>query len=180
MLELEGKMPQVYLCPGELYLAREPAIIRTILGSCVGVTFWSARLGIGALCHSLLPRCPATPSFESSPANRHRYVDFCIRDLARQFDELGARRTELQVKLFGGADVLPVNKTVSSKPTVGKLNCDAAVEIARSEGLEVIASRLGGTAGLNIKFNTRSGEVFLRRLPRVLFEEIVDQGSIND
>ena len=172
MLELEGELPEVYLSPGELFLAREPAIIRTILGSCVGVTFWSGRLGVGALCHSLLPRCPANSSGTMSRATGQRYVDFCIRYLARQFDELGAIRTQVQVKLFGGADVLPVNSTPTSKPTVGKLNCEAAIEIARSEGFEVAASSLGGTCGLNIKFNSRTGEVLLRRLPRVLFEEI--------
>ena len=89
MLELESEVSEVYLHPGESYLARKPAIIRTILGSCVGVTFWSARLGVGALCHALLPRCPANSSIGLSLANGHRYVDFSIRDLARQFDELG-------------------------------------------------------------------------------------------
>ena len=59
MLEVESELPEVYLQPGESYLARKPAIIRTILGSCVGVTFWCARLGVGALRHAQLPRCPA-------------------------------------------------------------------------------------------------------------------------
>lgn len=174
MLELEGKLPEIYLFPGEMYLAREPAIIRTILGSCVGATFWCARLGIGALCHSLLPRRP-TKTPESNPVNGNRYVDFCIRDLARQFDELGARRSEVQVKLFGGADVLPVSSAAASKPTVGRQNSETAIEIVRAEGLDLVASSLGGTTGLNIKFNTRSGEVLLHRLPRVLFEEVMDQ-----
>ena len=49
-------LPDLDLQPGELYLARSPAILRTILGSCVGVTFWSARLGAGALCHALCSR----------------------------------------------------------------------------------------------------------------------------
>lgn len=45
MLELESEVSDVYLHPGESYLARKPAIIRTILGSCVGVTFleWEDR-----------------------------------------------------------------------------------------------------------------------------------------
>ena len=174
MLELEGELREVYLLPGELHLAREPAIIRTILGSCVGITFWSARLGAGALCHSLLPRCPGNSANGVSRATGHRYVDYAIRDLARQFDQLGARRTEVQVKLFGGADVLAVSEAASARPTVGRLNCEAAVEIVRAEGFDVIASSLGGTSGLNIKFNTRTGEVLLRRLPRVLFEDIGD------
>jgi len=174
MLELEGELMEVYLLPGELHLAREPAIIRTILGSCVGVTFWSARLGVGALCHSLLPRCPSNSGNGVSRATGHRYVDFAIRDLAREFDKLGARRAEVQVKLFGGADVLAVREGASAKPTVGRLNCETAIEIVRAEGFNVIASSLGGTSGLNIKFNTRTGELLLRRLPRVLFEDVGD------
>lgn len=173
MLELEGELTEIYLLPGELHVAREPAIIRTILGSCVGVTLWSARLGVGALCHSLLPRHPGK-SYSSS-GNSRRYLDFSIREMARQFDELGARRSEVQVKLFGGADVLAVNRATAAKPTVGKMNCDVAVEVVRSEGFEVAASSLGGTAGLNIKFNTLTGVVLLRRLPRVLHEDGIEE-----
>jgi chemotaxis receptor (MCP) glutamine deamidase CheD len=173
MLELEGQLAQIYLLPGEVHLARKPAIIRTILGSCVGATFWSARLGMGALSHSLLPRCPANSAPGLSLAARRRYVDFAIRDLAQQFDELGAVRAEVQVKLFGGADVLLVTDP-AARPTVGKLNCEMALEVVRAEGFNVMASSLGGTCGLNIKFNTSTGEVLLHRLPRVVLEEILD------
>ena len=54
MIEPVAILPDLNLQPGELYLARSPAILRTILGSCVGVTFWSSRLGAGALCHGVL------------------------------------------------------------------------------------------------------------------------------
>jgi chemotaxis protein CheD len=170
MLELEGTVTEVYLNPGELYLARKPAVIRTILGSCVGVTFWSQKLGVGALCHCLLPRIPSEIS-KLSVAARHRYVDFCIRDLARQFDHLGASRNEVEVKLFGGADVLPVNSQPNARTTVGKLNASTATEVVGAEGFAVAASSLGGTSGLNIRFYTTTGRVLLRRLPRVIAEE---------
>jgi chemotaxis protein CheD len=164
MLETESEVSDIYLHPGESYLARKPAIIRTILGSCVGVTFWSARLGVGALTHSQLPRCPTNSFAGLSLAEGRRYVDFSIRDIARQFDALGAHRTEVEVKLFGGADVLLVSDEAATKATVGKLNCEAAIEVLRDEGLAVIASSLGGSSGLNIRFDTRTGEVLLRRL----------------
>jgi chemotaxis protein CheD len=163
MLELENELPEVYLHPGEAYFAREPAIIRTILGSCVGVTFWSPRLRMGALTHSQLPRCPANLAAALSVEAGRRYVDFAIRDAARRFDKCGVLRTEVQVKLFGGADVLLVSDK-GSKPTVGKLNCEAAIEVLHEEGFAVFASSLGGTSGLNIRFFTRTGEVLLRRL----------------
>jgi chemotaxis protein CheD len=160
MPESDLMVPEVYVQPGESHLAMEPVIFRTVLGSCVGVTFWVQRLSLGALCHAMLPTCPET---HLSLANGRRYVDFSIRDLARQFDSLGTCRSEVQVKLFGGADVLQVVDK-ASRPTVGKLNCETAIRILREEGLNVIASSLGGTSGLNIQFHTGTGEVLLRRL----------------
>ncbi len=164
MQEIETEVSDIYLNPGESYLARKPAIIRTILGSCVGVTFWSARLGIGALTHSQLPRCPVNSPNTVDLATGLRYVDFAIREVARQFDELGVRRAELEVKLFGGADVLVVSEGALSKPTIGRLNCEAAIDVVETERLNVVASSLGGAAGLNLRFDTRTGEVRLRRL----------------
>ena len=156
-------LPDLNLQPGELYVARSPAILRTILGSCVGVTFWSQRLGAGALCHGVLPRCPHNLPKPNSTEG-HRYVDFSIRYLAQQFDALGASRRELEVKLFGGADVLPVANARRQKPTVGAMNCQAALEALAEEGLTVSASDLGGIRGRRIHFHTGTGEVLLYRL----------------
>lgn len=164
MFELDEELPEIYLQPGESYLARKPTIIRTILGSCVGVSLWSSRLGIGGLCHAQLPRSPKKPPAPLARTEGRRFVDYAIRDLARQFDDLGATRTETQVKLFGGGDVLLVSEEGSEKPTVGKLNCETALEVLLDEGYEVAASSLGGHCGLNIRFNTATGEVLLRRL----------------
>ena len=164
MSDDEAILPALSLQPGELYLSRRPSILRTILGSCIGVTFWSARLGAGALCHAVLPRYPQSLPPGSSPAEGHRYVDFSIDYLARQFDALGARRQELEVKLFGGADVLPVDGDRRDRPTVGALNCEVAVEVLEAEGFAVIASDLGGVRGRCIHFHTGTGEVLLYRL----------------
>ena len=89
-------------------------------------------------------------------------MDFAVRDIARQFDELGAQRAEVQIKLFGGGDVLLVSDAACAIPTVGKLNCEAVIEVVSAEGFNVIASSLGGKIGRNIQFNTRTGEVLLR------------------
>jgi chemotaxis protein CheD len=164
MADNDHGLVEVYLQPGEMFLAREPTIIRTLLGSCVGVSFWSRRIGIGALCHAMLPKCPENMLKDIRPEVGYRYVDFAIRDLARRFDALGAHRAEVQVKLFGGADVLLAGPEISTRATVGSLNCEAALEVLRTEGFQVAASSLRGKAGLNIRFNTGNGEIHLRRL----------------
>ncbi len=162
MTEADESLPEVYVQPGESRLVSEPAILRTLLGSCVGITFLIPRLGVGALCHPMLPAYPRKPRAELSRAAGRRYVDFAIRDLAQQFDALGARRKEVEVKLFGGGDVLLVNDD-AARPTVGKLNCEAAIRAIEEEGFGLAASSLGGNCGVNIHFNTKTGEVLLKR-----------------
>jgi chemotaxis protein CheD len=137
----------------------------------VGAAVWSPRLRIGALCHAQLPRAPAEAGEKLGLAAGRRYVDFAMRDLLRQFDELDANRSELQVKLFGGADVLVVSAAAAA-PTIGRMNCEVALAVAEAEGLHIVASSLGGTSGLNIKFHTGTGEVLLWRLHRVVEEKL--------
>ena len=111
-----GDLPGLNLQPGELYLARSPMILQTILGSCVGVTFWSARLGAGALCHGVLPRW--RDSYRAGSAARTSIATWISAFVTwpEQFDALGADRQELEVKVFGGADVLPVMATRATNP----------------------------------------------------------------
>jgi chemotaxis protein CheD len=160
---MNAKVPEIYLQPGEVQFARSPAILKTVLGSCVGVTFWSPRLAIGALCHGVLPECPQGVQ----GAEGYRYVDFAIRDLTRQFEKAGVLRIELQVKVFGGGDVLPVSITPTRKPTVGHQNWQTALQVLHDEGLSIAVSDIGGTTGRAIHFHTGTGEVLLRYLSRL-------------
>ena len=159
----ECGLAEVYVQPGESHLAREPVILRTLLGSCVGVAFLAVSCGVGALCHPMLPVCPSVTGRGTAPRDRRHYVDFAIRELAARFDALGIARAGITVKLFGGADVLQAFDR-QARPTVGHLNCDTALRVLREEGFEVAASSLGGTRGLNLRFNTQTGEVLVRRL----------------
>jgi chemotaxis protein CheD len=162
MPEPKATLPEVYVQPGESRLVSEPTMLRTLLGSCVGITFRIPRLGVGALCHPMLPSIPAKLAATLSRDAGRRYIDFAIRDLARQFDALGARRDEVEVKIFGGGDVLLVVNN-GARPTVGKLNCETAMNVLQEESFAVSASSLGGKRGINIHFNTHTGEVLLQR-----------------
>jgi chemotaxis protein CheD len=159
-----GILPDLNLQPGQLYLAREPAILRTLLGSCVGVTFWCRKLGAGALCHGVLPRYPGKWPVNSATPDANRYVDFSIHYLAREFKALGVKGCEIEVKVFGGADVLDIGKSARSRPTVGAQNCAAAMETLAAEGLTISACDVGGRRGRRVDFHTGTGEVLLRRL----------------
>ena len=163
-MKWDADLPEVNLQPGQVHLARRPMMLQTILGSCVSVTFWSARLGAAALCHGVLPRCPLEWAEGAAVCNGHRYVDYSIRYLARKFDALGADRKQVEVKVFGGADVLPVSRAANAKPTVGSMNGRAALEVLEEEGFTVLASDLGGIRGRKIHFHTGTGDVYVYKL----------------
>jgi len=162
----ETYIQEIYVQPGESHLVSQPSILRTVLGSCVGVVFLVPRLGIGALCHPMLPICPPGKRAKLSVRAGRRYVDYAIREMASQLDALGAERSEAVVKLFGGGDVLTAIDG-SRRPTVGKLNSEAAFKTLEEEGFSVCACRLGGDTGVHLEFSTASGEVLVRPLSSV-------------
>lgn len=159
----EISVREIYVQPGESHLIKEPMILRTVLGSCVGVAFLARVQGIAALCHPMLPQLPVHRGKGFALSEARRYVDFAIQDIARQFGAFGIRPGNVEVKLFGGADVLPIVRG-STRSTVGTLNSEMAQRTLREEGFAVAASSLGGISGIRLEFNTGTGEVLLRRL----------------
>ena len=156
-------LPRVHVAAAEIHVARTPIMLETVLGSCVAAVIWSRRLSVGGICHGALPQCPPNMLSDQGPRPCLRYVDFAIRYLAQEVSVLGTTREELEVKLFGGADVLPV---LAPRPggSVGNQNCSMALRTLEQEKLRLVSSDLGGTQGRVIYFNTETGEVFLRRL----------------
>jgi chemotaxis protein CheD len=162
---IEVEPPVVYVDAGEIHLCRTPTILRTVLGSCVAVTFWSGRLAFGAMCHAALPKRPAHWPNDQDAPDAYRYVDVCIRYLVEQFSALGIKKRDIAVKLFGGGDVLPIPRSNRGLETVGRKNCLVALQTLEEQGYRPAAADLGGLRGRVISFHTGTGEVMVRRLP---------------
>lgn len=149
-----------FLKPGEIFVSREPVIVSTILGSCVAITVFNERLKAGGICHALLPE---NRSLQDDGYGR--YVDSAIAHILRSMVAMGIRKEEMEIKLFGGADVLEILD--AKKSSVGRQNVERALEIVKSEGLLLTHSDVGGKTGRNIRFYTHTGAVLLRRIQRI-------------
>ena len=109
---------KIFLKPGEVASATEPARVSTILGSCIAVTIFNQRLRIGAICHALLPKNP-------KGHDALRYVDSAISSMLQKFEAMGIGKNEMEVKLLGGADVLerrrhyPIRRTEKYRDGAG-------------------------------------------------------------
>lgn len=153
------KADRIYLKPGEIITAARPTVVTTVLGSCVAVTMFNRRLGIGGICHAMLPWNPP-----SNTAETFRYVDSSILYMVEEFGRNGIRKDEMEVKLLGGADVL---ERINGGPeSVGQQNIRAAMDVIRKEGLGLAACDVGGDLGRKIVFHIHTGKVFLKRLSK--------------
>jgi len=157
-----SSVPYFFLKPGELVIAEQPCVVSTLLGSCVAVTMVSRRIGVGAICHALLPSCKAKDQCDCP--ERFRQVDCAIRGMIAEFVRRGVPCSGIEAKIFGGAEMFHTDRGEDGGDSVGRQNVAKAREVLAVEGVRVAACDVGGLQGRKIFFCTDSGEVFLRRL----------------
>jgi chemotaxis protein CheD len=112
------------------------------------------------MSHCLLATKPShrRPGDES---HRHAYVDGTFEEMLAFFRQEGIAPSALEVKLFGGADVIQV---LSGPKSVGRENINAAHRIMAHQGLRVAASDTGGNVGRRIQFATHTGIVHVHKM----------------
>jgi chemotaxis protein CheD len=152
---------RVFLHPGQCYFADAPVAIHTILGSCVALTMRDPISGQAAMCHCLLPLKPGAEGKEQLPADAFRYVDSSLEAMLREFRVRSVPAARLEIKLFGGANVL---ETISAKHAVGSLNWRQAHLSLEGLKLPILAQDIGGDVARRLIFETGSGEVFVKQL----------------
>ncbi|MEO5359804.1 MAG: chemotaxis protein CheD [Nitrospirota bacterium] len=164
----EMGLPLVFLKPGEVYVTEKPALIKTVLGSCVSVTLFEPERCVGAMCHGMLPDCGGKGCRDCP--ERLKFVTCSVKYILNKMQEKGVHAGNLEVKAFGGGDVL--TRDNNTKASVGKQNIEAALKILNSLGLEPVTSDLGGDRGRKIFFNTLTGEVLLKKLRKTAVEYV--------
>jgi chemotaxis protein CheD len=163
---MHAELPVVYLKAGEMHFTDEPSVVITVLGSCLSVTMHSRRMGIGGICHGLLPECEGKKACSSGCREGLRYVECSILQMLRLFEKAGAKRSEIDVMCFGGADMFSRKIQKPGLVSVGRQNIMTAEVILRREGLTIKKQDVGGLGGRKIYFYTQNGEVLLKRLTR--------------
>lgn len=158
--------PQVYLKPGEMYFSEDPCVVVTVLGSCLSVTMYHRKRRLGGICHGLLPQCTDRTNCEGTCTGSFKYVDCSIHRMVRLFEKHKVRRSEIEVKCFGGSDMFERPLDRNHVASVGHQNIASAEKILKKEGLPVHAIDVGGYQGRKIYFYTHTGEVLLKRLHR--------------
>ncbi len=127
----------------------------TVLGSCVAACIHDPITKISAMNHFLLPGDIFT---QASP----KYGIFAMEYMINEVLKRGGVKTRLQVKVFGGAKVLP-----NSSIDVGDKNIKFIREYLANESLTLSSSDLGGDYARRIHFCGDTGKVMMRRVESV-------------
>lgn len=147
----------VYLHPGQLHAAAGPVTITTILGSCVAICLFDRARGVGGTNHYLLPHHADERSGSS------RFGNVAMRRLLDHVLALGARRHELEAKLFGGACVLEAFRA-NERQHLGAQNVAAARTLLHAQSIPVRAEDVGGRRGRKLVFRVDDGTALVKLL----------------
>jgi chemotaxis protein CheD len=148
------------LLPGEYFATDEDMMIVTVLGSCVSACIRDTELGIGGMNHFMLPDADPDKDISGPLSKAARYGSFAMEVLINHLLKMGARRSRLEAKVFGGGNVLPG----FTKMNVGQRNADFVLQFLRSEQIRVTARDLVDTCPRKVFFFPASGKVLVKRM----------------
>ncbi|MBN1115895.1 MAG: chemotaxis protein CheD [Bacteroidales bacterium] len=143
----------IYLYPAALVVPRKPAIVHTILGSCVAVCLYDIKLQYGGINHYMLP------FWNGQGLASPKYGNIAIEKLYEKMINYGTRHENLIAKVFGGGEVL---QTSFSYFNVGERNVHLANELLAKLKIPIVAHSTGGKLGRKIIFNSNTGEISQR------------------
>lgn len=143
----------------EIVVARNEGILRTLLGSCVGLALYDHRSRTGGMAHIVLPSSNGV----SAPIGK--YADTAIPELIRQMIQLGGKSSHFSAKIAGGANMF----ATTTQRSIGDQNLAAVRELLQQMMIPMSGSHCGGTQGRRMALNVSTGEVIV---------EIVGQSSV--
>jgi chemotaxis protein CheD len=143
----------------DIGVAMTPDILRTILGSCVGICLHDPSAGVAGLSHIMLPEQSDMNS------NEKKYADTAIPMLISRMEESGAKRSKIQAKIVGGAMMFKISEN-SMMSEIGRNNVKKVREVLQSQGIGIVAEDVGGDYGRTIDFYAENGQLKIRSLGR--------------
>jgi chemotaxis protein CheD len=159
----------VFLKPGDYFVGDASHRIRTMLGSCVSVTLWSALPRVGAMSHFLL-------ATRSGP-ERHiddvrgldlkkldaRYGDEALRLMLHELARKNVAASQCKAKIFGGGNMFPA-QSVGGAAAIGRRNGEAARSLLLAHGIDIVSESLFGDGHRQIAFDVDTGDVWARQV----------------
>ena len=150
------------LLPGDFYVSMHGELIATVLGSCISACVRDPKTGVGGMNHFMLPDNKSQVSaktWANTPVSEQtRYGNIAMERLINIVLSSGARKNDLEIKVFGGGKVLNIDADIGMKNIVfvaGYLN---------AEGYKVLSEDVGGECPRKVQYFPATGRVRIKKL----------------
>lgn len=150
------------ISPGEYYFTKENMMIVTVLGSCVSACIRDSVSGIGGMNHFMLPDGGSADK-DSPVSESMRYGTYAMEVLINQLLRNGARRENLEAKIFGGGNVLRSFTTTN----VGDRNAAFVKKFLRDERIRVTGEDLLDIYPRKVYYFPKTGKVLVKKLKQL-------------
>lgn len=147
----------IFLQPGEYFVADADYQLRTMLGSCVSITLWHPPTRQGAMSHFLLPTYGLIDTVVR-PLDA-RYGDEALTLMLAELAQTGVQPSQCQGKIFGGGNMFPKHSRTSTMH-IGRRNGEAARALLQSHGIPIFSESLFGIGHRQIIFDISTGDVW--------------------
>lgn len=165
-------LPKVHVNIGQLHACREPAVLNTLLGSCVSACLFDPEARVAGMNHILLVHKADMEHFDAST----RYGIHAMEVLINEMIKLGARRSRLHAKAFGGGNVLAVGS--SDNITPGQRNVEFLINFLQMEKIPLLAYDFGGPWTRVINFHTDTYDVFVKKTQKKLRDVTIEEEGL--
>lgn len=134
----------------------EEVLITYSLGSCIGVVIYDPMAKVGGMLHYMLPESNLdAKKAKEIPA---MFADTGIPLLFKSSYQLGAKKSNIIVKVIGGAQILDEKGVFN----IGKRNYLALRKIFWKNNVMVAAEEVGGTVNRTVRLEMATGKVYLK------------------
>lgn len=146
------------ILPGEFYFTGKDMLIVTVLGSCVSACIRDRVSGVGGMNHFMLP--DGGGDVDNPVSASMRYGTYAMEVLINELLKAGAKRENMEAKVFGGGNVLRGFTAIN----VGQRNAQFVLDYLRTERMRVIAEDLNDIYPRKVYFFPKTGKVLVKKL----------------
>jgi len=136
----------------QLKNSASPTVLRTILGSCVGICIFDRIKKIGGLAHILLP------NDTTNGIAIEKYADTAIPHLVNLLIKAGGKNENFSAKIVGGASMFKFQSSLSLGQ-IGERNIEETKSTLKKLNIPILEEDVGGSAGRVINFHLQDGHL---------------------
>lgn len=142
------RLRRITVMQGETRVSGEDVVLTTVLGSCIAACLFDPYAKVGGLNHFLL----AEPgSGETDPKQMQRYGVYAMEVLINGMLQIGATRSALKAKLYGGASMRDGFRDI------GATNAAFARRFLADERIQLVGEDVGGFSARRVEFRPAHG-----------------------